>query len=384
MRTLEVVQTGTLLIVDDVPNNLRLLFDYLKHYHFKLRIARDGEDALRQVALAPPDLILLDVMMPVLDGFETCRRLKADEKTAHIPVIFMTALNDTVDKIKGFELGAVDYITKPFHPEEVLMRINTHLTLQKLQRVLLQKNRQLQQQNEELEAFAHTVAHDLKNPLSSIVNFIGVLSEDYLEQFDGQTLQLLKMIEQESLRSFDIIDALLLLASTRRRDIEMNLLNMSSIMRRVQQHLAPMIAEYHAHIIYPNEWPLSKGFAPWVEEIWTNYMSNAIKYGGRPPIVEIGAEAQPDKNRAYFWVKDNGEGLNMAAQQKLFTPFTRIGQSGIEGHGLGLSIVQRIVERFGGEVGVISTPGEGSTFFFTLPIRDSVSLESGEMDALNE
>lgn len=370
MTTKEPVHTGTLLIVDDVPNNLRVLFDYLKRYQFKLRIARDGEDALRQVALAPPDLILLDIMMPTLDGFETCRRLKANPHTAHIPVIFMTALTDTVDKIKGFELGAVDYITKPFQPEEVLMRINTHLTLQKLQLALTEKNQLLQQQNQELEAFAHTVAHDLKNPLSTIVNFISILSEDYANQFDGQTLHLLKTIEQESWRSFEIIDALLLLASARRRHIHLSLLNMSSILRRVKQRLAPMIEQYNAHIEFPSEWPLAKGFAPWVEEIWVNYLSNAIKYGGRPPIIEMGADALPHADFVRFWVKDNGDGLSPSAQKKLFTPFTRIGQSRVEGHGLGLSIVQRIVERFGGEVGVESQPGQGCVFFFTLPTRD--------------
>ncbi len=377
MSIAEQVQTGTLLIVDDVPNNLRVLFDYLKHYNFKLRIARDGEDALRQVALAPPDLILLDVMMPVLDGFETCRRLKANDETCHIPVIFMTALNDTLDKVKGFELGAVDYITKPFQPEEVLMRINTHLTIQKLQHTLTQKNQLLQQQNEELEAFAHTVAHDLKNPLSTIVNFIGILSDDYMERFDDQTLQLLKTIEQESWRSFEIIDALLLLASTRRKRVYMSLLNMSSIVRRVQQRLTPMIEQYQAQITFPSEWPLTKGFTPWVEEIWANYLSNAIKYGGRPPIIEVGAYALTDSPFVRFWVKDNGDGLSISAQKKLFTPFTRIGQSRVEGHGLGLSIVQRIVQRFGGEVGVESHAGEGSVFYFTLPTRDQVD-ESGE------
>jgi signal transduction histidine kinase len=370
MTTTERVHTGTLLIVDDVPNNLRVLFDCLKRYQFKLRIARDGEDALRQVALAPPDLILLDIMMPTLDGFETCRRLKADPNTAQIPVIFMTALTDTVDKIKGFELGAVDYITKPFQPEEVLMRINTHLTLQKLQSTLTEKNQLLQQQNQELEAFAHTVAHDLKNPLSTIVNFIGILSEEYANQFDAQTLHLLKTIEQESWRSFEIIDALLLLASARRRHIHFSLLNMSSILRRVKQRLTPMIEQYNAQVDFPSEWPLAKGFAPWVEEIWVNYLSNAIKYGGRPPIIETGANPLPDSDFVRFWVKDNGDGLSPSAQKKLFTPFTRIGQSRVEGHGLGLSIVQRIVERFGGEVGLESHPGQGSLFFFTLPTRE--------------
>jgi PAS domain S-box-containing protein len=141
---------GTLLIVDDIPTNLRTLFTYLRDLNFKVRIAQNGENALKQVAKVPPDLILLDVMMPEIDGYETCRRLKANPETCNIPVIFMSALNDTVDKIKGFEIGAVDYITKPFQPEEVLSRINAHLTLRKLQKTLEQKNEALQQKFSDL------------------------------------------------------------------------------------------------------------------------------------------------------------------------------------------------------------------------------------------
>ncbi|MCP4701154.1 MAG: EAL domain-containing protein [Gammaproteobacteria bacterium] len=140
----------TLLVVDDVPTNLKVLLAYLHHLKFKVLIAEDGEDALEKVAYAKPGLILLDVMMPRMDGFETCRRLKANENTRNIPVIFMTALNDTVDKITGFQLGAVDYITKPFQQEEVLARITAHLKLRSLQQNLERKNLELEDQNKEL------------------------------------------------------------------------------------------------------------------------------------------------------------------------------------------------------------------------------------------
>lgn len=146
---------GTLLIVDDVPANLRVLVSYLKNFNFKVRVAQDGVDALEQVALAPPDLILLDVMMPRLNGLEVCRRLKVDPKTKEIPVIFMSALDDTFDKIAGFEAGSVDYITKPFQHEEVLARINTHLTIKNLQHEVKQQNalleKRVQERTRELE-----------------------------------------------------------------------------------------------------------------------------------------------------------------------------------------------------------------------------------------
>ena len=142
------VERGTILIVDDIPANVGVLLDHLGQYGFRVLVAESGASALKQVKHARPDLILLDVMMPGMDGFETCRRLKADAATREIPVIFMTALSDTVDKVRGFGAGAVDYVTKPFQHEEVLARITTHLKLQRPQT-------QLQEANDHLE---HRVA----------------------------------------------------------------------------------------------------------------------------------------------------------------------------------------------------------------------------------
>jgi DNA-binding response OmpR family regulator len=156
---------ATILVVDDKPANLKLLVEYLTRMGLKTLIANNGQNAIEQVQRFPPDLILLDVLMPGLDGFETCRRLKAAEETHEIPIIFMTALADTADKVQGFQAGAVDYITKPFQQEELLARINTHLTLRNLQKslqaeisqrreaeeALRQQTIALQQRNQELQ-----------------------------------------------------------------------------------------------------------------------------------------------------------------------------------------------------------------------------------------
>ncbi len=167
------IKNSTLLIIDDVPANLMMVCTFLNNTGFNVNIAESGEDALEQMDYTIPDLILLDIMMPGINGFETCRRLKENEITKDIPVIFMTALSDTVDKIKGFEIGTVDYVTKPVQQEELLARITTHLTLRTQHKIL-------EQQNSELEAFAHTVAHDLKNPLGGIISLSSLL----LEKFD--------------------------------------------------------------------------------------------------------------------------------------------------------------------------------------------------------
>jgi DNA-binding response OmpR family regulator len=141
----------TILIIDDNPANLGLLFDYLETKGFKVLVDTDGESALKAVSQAEPDIILLDILMPGADGFEICRRLKANFKTCDIPVIFMTALTDSADEVKGLELGAVDYITKPLQVEKVLARVTTHLTVRSLQKQLLEKNKKLEERNNQLQ-----------------------------------------------------------------------------------------------------------------------------------------------------------------------------------------------------------------------------------------
>jgi two-component system sensor histidine kinase/response regulator len=350
-----------------------MLFSFLREFGFKVLVAESGEDALMRVEHASPEIILLDVMMPDMDGFETCRRLKANKKTAEIPVIFMTALSETVDKVTGFEVGAVDYITKPVQHEEVLARITTHLTLRRLQKTLEEKNRlleqqniQLTEQNAELEAFAHTVAHDLKNPLNGITGFSSILIYQLAATVEAQSLEYLQLIKHNGLEMAKIIEALLLLASSRHQSVDMTPLNMIEIITNVQQRLAYLIEETQGEIvILTTEWPTPLGYAPWIEEVWANYISNGLKYGGRPPRLELGAT--PKKNQIRFWVRDNGEGLSPEQQSQLFVPFTRLKKVRGEGHGLGLSIVQRVISRCGGQIGVESQIGQGSTFYFTLP-----------------
>lgn len=144
-------QKGTLLIVDDNLKNLKVLLDLLKDFGFAISVARSGEEALERASRRTPDLILLDVMMPGLNGFETCRRLKANETTREIPIIFMTALTDVESKLKGFEVGGVDYVTKPVEYQEVMARLNAHLTIRQLQQDLTEKNAELRAKNEQLQ-----------------------------------------------------------------------------------------------------------------------------------------------------------------------------------------------------------------------------------------
>jgi signal transduction histidine kinase len=180
----------------------------------------------------------------------------------------------------------------------------------------------------------------------------------------------LNIIGKSGRKMDNIIDELLLLASMRKlEDAKRMPLIMADIVAEAQGRLVDAIVERHVAIILPPMWPTALGYAPWVEEVWVYYISNAIKYGGAPPYVELGATPSPDGDTASvrFWVRDNGQGLTPEEQARLFTLFTRLDSVRAKGHGLGLSIVRRIVEKLGGDVGVESDIGVGSTFWFTLP-----------------
>jgi PAS domain S-box-containing protein len=650
----------TILIVDDNPTNLAVLFDALEAAHFKVRVATDGEAALTGSLHLPPDLILLDVIMPGLDGFETCHRLKANEKTKDIPVIFITAMSETMDELKGFAAGAVDYITKPIQVDTALTRVKTHLHLRRLQSNLVQKNSQLQKEiakreqverrlrltqfsvdqaadpifwigtegqilyvndmagqllgysteellsltlydidlnyspdnwtsyweqmqfqpltiesryktkerhifpvevtfnyleyegqacsvifarditlrrwatqqlfamegryqslfehapislweedwsavkaylkqlqeagvtefasyfeqhpevvqrcialvevldvnqatlklhdatnkaqllaglgrvfgpetletfqqqlltlvngqlefegevinytlsgerkhlvlkqfvapgfeetrikvltamlditerkemeialrqvNSELDTFARTVAHALKSPLGAIVGYADYLAEVLLELDPEECIKILKRITEAGYKGANIINEILLLAGVRKQEVSRRSIDMQDVVQDAQHQLGLMIEEYKGELILPESWPPALGYAPWIQEVWVNYLSNGLKYGGEPPRLELGATPQGE-GMFRFWVRDNGTGLPLEAQARLFSEFIRLEEVHVDGHGLGLSIVRRIMEKLGGEAGVESNgkSGQGCTFYFTLP-----------------
>lgn len=251
---------------------------------------------------------------------------------------------------------------------------------------LRERTAELEVLNEQLDAFAHTVAHDIKDPLSGVVS-LSTLIVEYLEDLEPARLrEYLDAITENTMRLASIVDALLLLASVRQLEaINTEPLDMGAIMANVQKRLAVLIAERQAVLILPKTWPTVHSYGPWIEEVWANYVSNAVKYGGAPPQIELGfsiidcrvsmpsadqaskskIENPPSKIR--FWVRDNGFGLSAEQQERLFTKFTRL-RDAEPGHGLGLSITRNIVEKLGGEVGVESEVGQGSTFWFTLPV----------------
>ena len=223
----------------------------------------------------------------------------------------------------------------------------------------------LQSRNEELEAYAHTIAHDLKNPLAIVIascdalKFITDLRSDEMQEF-------IQQIHSTSYEMNNIIDNLLLLSEVNKVEAPVECVEMATVVANVQKRLSKMIKQYRGRITAPKTWPAALGYGPWIEEVWANFISNALKYGGQHPSLKLGASTQPD-GMVRFWIRDKGPGLTQADQARLFTPFTQLGEVHQSGHGLGLSIVQRIVEKQGGRAGVESEYGNGSLFFFTLP-----------------
>lgn len=228
---------------------------------------------------------------------------------------------------------------------------------------------------EDSKSFAKTVAHDLKTPLTTILGFAAMLSDSQARISPEKQHEALQTIVRTSLKMNNIIQELLLLAAVRQSEIKTGPIQMAGVVSAAKQRLWGVIEDSEAELIIPDTttWPTVVGYAPWVEEVWINYISNAIKYGGEPLRVELGVDSAyetfPSGHKmARFWVRDNGPGIPLEDQEQLFNQFVRLDQVRAEGHGLGLSIVSRVVEKLGGEVGVESFPGQGSTFFFTLPM----------------
>jgi len=249
-------ERSIILIVDDNQTNLDVLFELLRNYGFKVLVALDGESAIEQTEYIHPDLILLDIMMPGIDGFETCRRLKADPPTRDIPIIFMSALSDTIDKVKGFQAGAVDYITKPFQHEEVLSRIETHLTIRSLQKKLQEKNAELAHLNQNLERLVEQktkqlidqektaiigrltqgMVHNLKSPLQVIQTSVDLIETKATKIQEESFSNYTKYIIQSVTKINQIMDTLMI-KSRKEQNQDLQLVNINDLVQRELQLL---------------------------------------------------------------------------------------------------------------------------------------------------
>ncbi|RFP53137.1 MAG: hybrid sensor histidine kinase/response regulator [Limnothrix sp. CACIAM 69d] len=417
--------TGLILIVDDIPSNLDVMSDTLSDMGFDVAIATSGERALQQVERKLPDLILLDVMMPGIDGFETCRRLKANSRTADVPVIFMTALSDLNSKVRALDLGAVDYITKPFQEQEVLARVKTHLQLrylaQTLEQQVAQKTTELKAsqmqliQSEKMSALGQLVAgvaHEINNPISflngsinngrdyvqDLLNHLALYQQYYpspvspiqdhandidlgyicedlpqlLNSMQGATDRIKSI--STSLRTFSRADTEYKVSANLHEGIDSTLLILKYRLKaNANRPAIEVITDY-------GEIPPIDCFPGQLNQVFMNILANAIDMfdelaQGRsfkelevnPQRITISTTLVND--RVQIAIQDNGKGMSAEVKSRIFDHLFTTKSVG-KGTGLGLAIAQQIVvDKHGGSLTVESEPGQGAEFRIQLPIK---------------
>jgi light-regulated signal transduction histidine kinase (bacteriophytochrome) len=364
-----------ILIVDDAPDNLRVLSSMLTKQGYTVRKALNGNMALTACETSLPDLILLDIRMPDMDGYEVCRHLKASERTRDVPVIFLSALDGALDKVKAFSAGGADYIIKPFQVEEVLARIANQLTVRHLQRQLAEKNVRLELLNEELtrsnaelEQFAYIASHDLQSPLQVIVSCADMLSCKYEDNLDANAEHRFEEIINACLRMKNLIQDLLAYSKLGRNIIKFEPADCQTVLEEALANLHFDISSTGACITH-SQLPKVMGNSTQLMQLFQNLISNAIKFR-RPsvtPKIEISAEAQ-DGGEWLIAVRDNGIGIAPENFDRIFEAFQRLhSYSQYSGTGLGLAICKKIVERHGGRIWVQSQQQVGTTVYFTIP-----------------
>ena len=371
---------ATILIVDDRPANLELMATELEAQGYVAIVAQGGEEAIARARLVKPDLILMDVMMPVMDGFEASRRLKAGADTCDIPVIFMTALTDTAQKLKGFAAGAVDYVTKPLDGAEVLVRVKTHLTLSALRQRLLSQNEQLQREiaaheqtqaalvrsNAELEQLAYVASHDMQEPLRMIASYLQLVAQRYPDKLDADGREFIGFAVDGAKRMQTLINDLLAYSRLGTKLKPFVPVECASAADTALHHLRVAIDETGAQIEC-GTLPCVNGDPSQLVQLFQNLLANAIKFrNAGAPIIRI--SCAPLEDDWCISVSDNGIGIEPEYFERIFVLFQRLhGRSAYPGTGIGLALCKKIVERHGGRIWVERGPEQGSVFRFTLP-----------------
>jgi signal transduction histidine kinase len=395
MNGLDSINKATILVVDDTPDNLTVLSNLLKD-DYKVKIATGGETALKIVASGrPPDLILLDIMMPGMDGYEVCRRLKRDPKTMNIPVIFLTAKADVADEKKGLELGAIDYITKPISPPIVMARVKNHLALKAMADFLQKKNLELESARSVAEKaslaksdFLSSMSHELRSPLNGILGFAQLMESDSPPPTPDQKESIAQIL-QAGWHLLKLINEILDLAKIESRQVPLSEepVSLAEAMLECQAMIEPQAQQRGIKLTFPQfDIPyVVRADLTRLKQVFINLLSNAIKYNIKQGTVEVDCtERTPGRIRVS--IRDTGAGLYPEQLAQLFQPFNRLGQEagGEEGTGIGLVVAKRLVELMGGIIGVESTVGVGSVFWFELVsvAEPHLSMEGGEAVAL--
>jgi signal transduction histidine kinase len=360
-----ILNIPNILIVDDIPANLKVLGDILKGEGYKVRPVPSGALALQVAEKERPDLILLDIMMPDMDGYEVCRRLKENKLLHDIPVIFISALSETNDVVKALKFGGVDYITKPFRAEEISARVKTHIKLRR-------QSIELQELNVTKDRFFSIIAHDLRGPMGGFMGLTDLLTEELSNMSMAEIQEFLWSMRDSATNLFKLLENLLQWARVQQGGI---------IFSRERVLFRPIVTESLEMI---QESAKKKGitiicdisdqlevFADGnlIQTVIRNLVSNAVKFSTRGGTVNISAKTTEDES-VEISVKDMGIGMNPYMVENLFRIDVKNGRPGTEGEqstGLGLLLCKEFIEKHGGHIRVESEVGKGSVFTFNIP-----------------
>lgn len=370
-----ITSTAKIFIVDDMPANIGVLNNFLNSKGFTVLIAQDGQSALSKIERAQPDLILLDVMMDGMDGYETCRRLKANSATVDIPVIFTTALSDTLDKIQGLELGAVDYITKPFQQEEVLARINVHLNLRLLQKQLESKNAQLTRALRLKDEFLANISHELRTPLNAMLGAAEILHEQIYGNLNDKQVYHLAMIENSGQHLLEIISDLLDLAQleAERLNLDLSSIGLQDLAEELLAEFLPQAEKKQQSLLYIFDASCFSIYGDFnrIKQILSNLLNNAIKFTQKEGHIQLEISDAEQPEFLCISIRDNGPGIPPDQVASLFEAFVQLDGSLsrlYEGTGLGLPLVEKLTRLHGGWINVETEEGKGACFKVFLPI----------------
>jgi signal transduction histidine kinase len=360
----------SILVVDDTPANLHLLTRMLEDWGYKVRCVTSGKSALQTAKHDPPDLILLDILMPEMNGYEVCECLKEDEQLAEIPVIFISALNETMDKVKAFQVGGVDYVTKPFQLKEVQARVATHLELHRQKHLIQESYEQLRQLEELRDNLVHMVVHDMRNPLTSIKGFLHILDMVEGETMSEDGRKYVQIATSATDNLIELTSSLLDISKMEagKMTLDLSECHLIDLISEVMGKVESLRENRELTLEVPAEPVTVLGDAGLLARIIQNLLGNALKFtpdGGR---ISVGLEADQHSVRVY--VRDTGPGIPPESRKRIFEKFGQVTAQGNRQQystGLGLTFCKLAVEAHGGSIAVDSEVGKGSTFWFVIP-----------------
>jgi two-component system sensor histidine kinase/response regulator len=364
-------QNPKILIIDDIASNIQVVANLLKKNNYNISYAQSGKTGLERANQIDFDLILLDIMMPEMDGFEVCHHLKKNQKTKDIPIIFLTAKTTEDSLKKGFEAGAIDFIQKPFKADELLARVNTHIQLKTVREILSATNIELQQANANKDKLLSIIAHDLRNPFSVLITFSKLLLDSIDDFSKEDMLNYLNTFYQTSKNGYDLLDNLLKWSKsqTGNMEIKVEVLDLRDL---IEENITLLNSQANAKKIQMiNKVPENLKAVADLNMILTiirNLISNAIKF--TPESGEIEIKGKSNKNHVEISVEDTGVGINQEDLDKIFrieTKHSTAGTADERGSGLGLILCKEFVEKNFGQLKATSEVNKGSKFYFTLP-----------------